>query len=205
MFNPGSAFDALDVGETSTVLITYVLTEPGSSLSASPNGTLTITVQGTNDGPVGVTNTYSTNEDVTLVVNAASGVLTNDTDVDDKYGAKNTLTVNLPLVAQPTKGSVIMAADGSFVYTPAPNQNGTDTFVYQAKDDSGALSAFTTVTINWLRKRPTGCKSRYRIHEPEHFVDWFDCGQRTRKRHGPRKRSIDDHNRICRFNDRAIY
>ena len=51
---------------------------------------------------------------------AVSGnVLTNDTDVD----AGTTLTATL--VASATNGTVTLAADGSFTYTPAANFNGT--------------------------------------------------------------------------------
>ncbi|XZE35110.1 tandem-95 repeat protein [Pirellulaceae bacterium SH501] len=145
LFQPGTAFDALDVGQTATVIIQYTVSDLDS---LTDTGLLTITVNGVNDAPVGVNDTYSTVEDQTLTVIAANGVLVNDTDVDDKYGVKNDLTVNLPIVTAPTKGSVIMAANGSFNYTPFSNQNGQDTFVYRVRDNSGVLSAPVTVFID---------------------------------------------------------
>ncbi|WDQ16955.1 tandem-95 repeat protein [Rhodopirellula sp. P2] len=144
VFTPGTSFDTLDAGESATVEIEYT-----ANLGAlQDTATLTVTVNGVNDAPVGVAETYATSEETTLVVPAATGVLQNDTDVDDKYGSKNDLSVNLPLVTQPTKGSIIMAANGAFNYTPFANQNGQDSFVYRVKDNSGALSAPVTVLIN---------------------------------------------------------
>ncbi|WP_075637325.1 cadherin-like domain-containing protein [Rhizobium rhizosphaerae] len=86
------------------------------------------------DGP------YAGVEDVTLVVNAANGVLAGDSDVDGD-----------PLVAQlvtgPDHGTLMLNADGSFVYTPVANYNGRDSFVYQAFDGT-LVSAPITVSLN---------------------------------------------------------
>ncbi len=51
------------------------------------------------------------------------------------------------LATPPANGSVVVNADGSFVYTPDLNFNGVDTFVYNAVDDEGAATS-ATVTIN---------------------------------------------------------
>src|SRR5205085_11305343 len=72
--------------------------------------TVDITVNAVNDPPVAVSNSYSTNEDTTLVV-AAPGVLGNDSDVDG-----NPLTA--VLVSGVAHGSLSVAADGSFTYLP---------------------------------------------------------------------------------------
>jgi len=50
------------------------------------------------------------------------------------------------LVAGPTNGTVDLAADGTFVYTPAPGFTGTDTFTYVASDLYGS-SEPATVTL----------------------------------------------------------
>ena len=70
----------------------------------------------------------------------AYGVLTNDTDPES-----NPLTA--VLVANPTNGSLTLNADGSFVYTPDPNFDGTDTFTYRANDGT-QNGNIATVTID---------------------------------------------------------
>jgi VCBS repeat-containing protein len=72
---------------------------------------------------------------------AGRGILTNDTDVEGE------LFLGAKLVTSPTHGDLAFNEDGSFVYKPFPNFNGTDTFTYRtgdARDDSNVAS----VTIN---------------------------------------------------------
>ena len=73
--------------------------------------------------PVATADTYSVNEDATLTVTAANGVLKNDTDAD-----KDKLTA--AIVTQPAHGTLTMKGDGSFIYKPTANYSGTDTFTY---------------------------------------------------------------------------
>jgi CSLREA domain-containing protein len=77
----------------------------------------------------------------TLTVNAADGVLSNDTDVEG-----DTLTVDNPGAASAVNGTLALAADGSFSYTPDSGFSGNDTFTYRAADGTG-LSNVATVTI----------------------------------------------------------
>jgi VCBS repeat-containing protein len=101
--------------------------------------TVTISVNPVNDAPVAVNDEYSMNEDATLTVDA-TGVLANDTDIDNS-------SLTATIVAQPQHGTVVLNADGSFVYTPAPDFSGVDGFSYQAGDGS-ASSDVASVTIN---------------------------------------------------------
>nr|WP_281177174.1 Ig-like domain-containing protein [Marinobacterium profundum] len=84
--------------------------------------------------------TYETTVGEVLSVDAASGVLANDTDVEGD-------ALSAILVSGASKGAVALAEDGSFVYTPNPIASGTDSFIYQAFDGID-LSETTTVTIN---------------------------------------------------------
>jgi VCBS repeat-containing protein len=93
-----------------------------------------------NEIPVAVSDSYTATEDATLVVNAVEGVLANDTDADQEL-------LSALISALPANGSVTLSTDGSFVYTPLADFNGTDTFTYQASDGRGSSSA-TSVTIN---------------------------------------------------------
>jgi autotransporter-associated beta strand protein/VCBS repeat-containing protein len=92
--------------------------------------TVTITVTAVDDDPVSGTDSYSVNEDASLVV-AAPGVLANDFDPDG--------TLTAALVSGPSHGSLTFDADGSFSYTADPNFNGTDSFAYQVSDGGGSV------------------------------------------------------------------
>ena len=101
--------------------------------------TVTVNVLSTNRAPLAGDETYSTSEDTALIV-TSPGVLMNDSDADGDL-----LTV--AKVAGPAHGTLTLNPDGTFVYTPAANFNGTDSFTYVAND--GAVNSnVATVTIN---------------------------------------------------------
>jgi large repetitive protein len=104
----------------------------------SGTATVTITVNAVNDAPVAAGDSYALDEDTTLTVNA-SGVLSNDSDVDGD-------PLSAILVTGPSHGSLALNADGSFTYTPTANYNGPDSFTYKASDGS-LQSAVVTVAI----------------------------------------------------------
>jgi VCBS repeat-containing protein len=81
-----------------------------------------------------VADAFAATEDAPLAI-VAPGVLANDT--------AGTTAV---LVAATTAGSLSLAADGSFTYTPSANFDGTDSFTYTA-DSAGVSSNVATVTI----------------------------------------------------------
>ncbi|MEO5915483.1 MAG: Ig-like domain-containing protein [Luteolibacter sp.] len=91
-----------------------------------------------NTPPQAVSDSFSTNENIPLVV-AAAGVLANDTDVDFT-------PLTALLVAPPNHGTVMLNSNGSFVYTPNADFFGTDSFTYRARDGI-ADSNVATVTI----------------------------------------------------------
>lgn len=113
---------------------------------------------GANSVPVANADSYSATEDVTLVVNAASGVLANDVD-----GNADPMTTTV--VTQPTKGSLVLNADGSFSYTPQANVFGTDTFTYTASDGQPSAPAPVTITIASQNDAPVAVNETY-IVEP---------------------------------------
>ena len=79
----------------------------------------------TNTPPIAVNDTYTTNEDISLTV-AVSGVLANDSDVDAD-------TLYLTEIT-PQSGTVSTAVDGSFVYIPSADYNGTLSATYTLAD-----------------------------------------------------------------------
>lgn len=60
------------------------------------------------------------------------------------------------LVRQPRRGSVELAQDGSFTYTPKHNKVGVDSFTFTAADPAGNVSREATVTVQILK--PTDAK-----------------------------------------------
>ena len=52
------------------------------------------------------------------------------------------------LISDPIHGTLTLAANGEFVYTPSANYNGTDKFIYKARSASGAESLATEVYLN---------------------------------------------------------
>ena len=107
--------------------------------SAAPRLHVEYTIS-TNRVPVAVADTYTTNEDTQLTRNSAQGVLKNDTDADG-----DPLTAEI--YTNPTHGTLTLSPNGSFVYMPTLNFNGTDSFTYYV-NDGHFNSNPTTVTIN---------------------------------------------------------
>ena len=93
-----------------------------------------------NDAPVANPDSYSRNKDTPLIVTASSGVLSNDSDFNpDPRSAY--------LRSGPSHGTLAFYPDGSFIYSPTSNDNGSDSFTYQAWDGY-AYSNETTVSLN---------------------------------------------------------
>ena len=125
---------------------TFTYTANDASLNSN-TATVTITVNSVNDAPVATDDTATTNEDTALTV-AAPGVLANDSDADGD-------TLSAALVTDVAHGTLVLAADGSYTYTPAANFNGTDTFTYTASDGSLPSNVATvTITVNPVNDAP---------------------------------------------------
>jgi Big-like domain-containing protein/K319-like protein/IPT/TIG domain-containing protein len=154
MSGPGtvsfSAPNALSTSATFSVAGTYVvrLTVNDGALSSSDDVTVIVT-SGANQPPVANDDAYQLNRNQTLNV-AAPGVLGNDTDPDGD-------TLNTIPATTPTHGTLSLASNGSFTYTPATNYSGTDAFTYTANDGHGgtdnatvALTVIAPPTISFF-------------------------------------------------------
>ena len=109
--------------------------------------TVTITINAVNDAPVAANDSYSTSEDTLLTV-AAPGVLANDTDVDSAV-------LTAVKYSNPSHGTVTLNPNGSFVYTPAANYNGPDSFSYRARDGvTGSNTATVTIMVTAVNDAP---------------------------------------------------
>ncbi|HEY0548458.1 MAG TPA: Ig-like domain-containing protein [Verrucomicrobiae bacterium] len=106
--------------------------------SAASNAIVTITIN--NTSPTALGDSYSAAKNSSLTIAAAAGVLMNDADANGD-------SLTAALVTAPTHGIVALNANGSFVYTPAANYTGNDSFVYRASDGSATANATVTLTI----------------------------------------------------------
>lgn len=60
-------------------------------------------------------------------------------------------TLTYTLVRQPRRGTLEIADDGTFTYTPKKNKVGVDSFTYTATDAAGKTSREATVTVTILK------------------------------------------------------
>ena len=96
-----------------------------------------------NSAPVALNDNYAVDEDPLigfLAVSAADGVLKNDTDADGD-------ALRAILIEGPQNGEVVLSSDGSFIYDPAPDFFGTDTFTYAANDFRPSNIATVTIDV----------------------------------------------------------
>ena len=141
--------NALNAEATASYTLTITATDGGTPANSTTE-TVTITVSNVNDNaPVTADDSYTVDEDASLSVTAATGVLANDTDADGD-------ALTAVLQTGPTNGTLTLNADGSFTYTPNADYFGADSFTYMA-DDGANQSGVATVslTINPINDAPT--------------------------------------------------
>jgi VCBS repeat-containing protein len=149
-YDPGAHFQSLGAGATATDTFSYTMKD---SAGVTSTATVTMTINGVNDGPVAGADSGAASEDGKAVV---IDVLANDTDVD-AGDSKTLVSVN----AAGTVGSVSIA-DGKVSYDPGAHfqslgagATATDTFTYTMKDSAGATSTATvTMTITGVNDAP---------------------------------------------------
>ena len=154
-----SAANVQALGRSALVTDAFAYTVQDNALdNKTASASLTVTVQGTNDGPVAAADAASVKEDATLT--ATGNVLTNDTDVD----AGDVLTVATPGTLQGTYGSLALGANGAYTYTlnnaaanvQALGRNAvvSDTFAYSATDGLATSASALTVTVTGTNDGP---------------------------------------------------
>ena len=121
--------------DDTAVSFTYDISDGTATINT---GSAALDITPVNDAPVAVDDVASTNEDT--VLNSTVDLDFNDTDVD-----LDALMVVAGTFATTQGGSITIAADGSYTYTPAANFNGTDTVDYTVTD--GTLTDTGTLTI----------------------------------------------------------
>ena len=126
----------------------------GTDYSLTAVVTITIT-GGDNEEPEANADSYATDINIPLIVDAATGVLANDSDADG-----DTLTAEA--LIQPVNGSLIFNSDGSFTYTPDAGYTGDDHFTYEAYDGiEYSDPAMVTITVNPINTAPVAVADSY--------------------------------------------
>jgi VCBS repeat-containing protein len=102
---------------------------------------------------------YAIDEDGTLRVPAASGLLVNDADA-------NVNPLAAVVATAPAHGTLTLLADGSFRYVPAANFNGQDTFTYKVHDGLGySEAAVVTINVRPVNDAPTAAGGPFATYE----------------------------------------
>jgi VCBS repeat-containing protein len=169
---------ALAEGETLTDTFTYTITDGDGDTSTA---TLTVTIAGTNDAPIAQADTNWVKEDTSTAATgnvlqdivhagAPSGFFGDEIDWDVDHGSSIAVTAvaggSVGSALAGTYGSVVINADGSYVYTLnngaanvqalAEGQTATDTFTYTVSDGlGGSANATLTVTLFGTNDAPT--------------------------------------------------
>lgn len=145
-----------DVDFCGTDSFTYFANDGATNSVTS--ATVTINVACVNDDPVAAADSYNTDEDTALNV-PAPGVLGNDTDADGD-------TLEAVLVDDVTNGTLSLAVDGSFTYTPDANFCGNDGFTYYATDNTAnSATVNVTITVDCIADLPVAVNDVYMTDE----------------------------------------
>ncbi|WP_133149781.1 Ig-like domain-containing protein, partial [Shewanella sp. 10N.286.52.C2] len=110
-----------------------------TSADGTASHDVTITIVGANDGPIAVDDEINVTEDTAFT--STIELDANDLDVDG-----DDLTVTAGTFTTTQGGTIVIAADGSYTYTPPLNFTGVDTVEYTVSD--GSLSDIGLLTIN---------------------------------------------------------
>jgi len=147
-YTPNPDFSGID---------TFTYTAGDGATNSFP-ATVSITVNGINDAPVAVSESYTTPEETRLIIDAP-GLLANDTDADGD-------TLSSRLISEASNGNLRVNINGMIDYIPNNGFVGTDSFTYVASDGT-VDSAITTVTIHVtaVNKAPVANDDNYSIDE----------------------------------------
>src|SRR5439155_14032233 len=102
-------------------------------------------------------------------VDALTGVLTNDSDIDGD-------SLSAGVVSGPANGSLSLNTDGSFSYTPNSSFSGIDSFVYAASDGSISSQSTVTLTVNPVAQAPVAAIDNYSTGEDVPLTVGADLG-----------------------------
>ena len=119
-----------------------------------------------NEPPMATDDTYNTLEDESLIINAETGLMENDSDPND-----DALTTQIQ--QNVTHGTLSPESDGSFTYVPDENYHGDDSFTYKAFDGAELSNEATVnLTITSVNDPPTAFTLEAPSNEMETTIDY---------------------------------
>ncbi|WP_417391247.1 Ig-like domain-containing protein [Gimesia sp.] len=175
-YDPNSAYEYLALGETGTDSFTYTITD---SQGGTDTATVTITINGINDGPVAQDDAIAINEDNptfgNLIANNSNGI-DSDPDTSDSFTITHVdgSTGNVGSQITLASGALLtVGADGTFSYDPngnfedlAQGETATDSFIYTITDSEGSTDTATVViTINGVNDAPVAEDDAFSTNE----------------------------------------
>ena len=155
-YTPAANFNGIDT-------VDYTVTDG----ALTDVGTLTITINPVNDAPVAVDDAITATED-TLFTSTVD-LDFNDTDLDG-----DSLSVVAGTFATTQGGSLVLAADGSYTYTPAANFTGIDTVDYTVTDGTLTDVGTLTITVNPVNDAPVAVDDAITATEDTVFTSTVD-------------------------------
>jgi hypothetical protein len=121
--------------------------------AAAPGGMFRVLRTG--GSPIAQPDSYTIAEDGVLTT-LVPGVLGND------FSPGGALTA--AALTQPSNGTLALAADGSFNYTPNPNYYGSDSFTYQASaGGSGTATGTVSLTVTPVNDAPVAVDDNFTV------------------------------------------
>ncbi len=111
--------------------------------------TVNVTINPINDIPTAISDAAVTDEDSTIIINVLSNdILGNNPTIGDQ-------PIAVSLVGSASNGDVILNPDHTVTYTPNPDFNGSDSFIYQITDANGdSATAIVEIIINPINDVP---------------------------------------------------
>lgn len=129
--------------------------------TAGAQTTLTVTISDDDVPLVATADSYTLDEDGNLIANDPDGMLTAGDSSDDGVLANDTgpgslsVTTTGTLIATGLGGSIDLATDGTFTYTPPAHAFGEDSVEYSMTDGGGTQTATITITVNPINDAPS--------------------------------------------------
>ncbi len=150
-YTPNANFNGTDS-------FTYTLTDSDGEAATA---TVTITVTPVDDAdPIAGADSFTTDED-TPVTGTVAG--------NDSVGVDTPATWSK--LTDPSNGTVVVNADGTFTYTPNADFNGTDGFTYTVTDSDGETAVGTvTITVTPVGDAPSGTDNTITMYEDETYT-----------------------------------
>ncbi len=159
---PGGTWSGDDSGTFTVAILSNEVADGYDAYVAGDASAGSFTVLITNTPPSQVTDGYATDEDFLLTADDGdgsangdandNGVLANDSDADG-----DPLSVVGPgtYAAAGIGGSITIAADGTFLYTPPADQSGQATFAFDITDGSATVPSSLTIDVSPLNDPPS--------------------------------------------------